>query len=169
MFTLPSPGEHEPAEIYARLVDKLPEFEPLKTWTPLVGFLFRDYPDVQQQRAIIGTCSMPQAQGRVRKLFEWLMEEKLGYFPIFLYTLDHDFWTAATPRQREILMYHEICHAGIALDAFGSPKHHRETGEPIWCIVGHDVEEFTAVVQRYGAYSDDLLAFKNALSMAETD
>jgi hypothetical protein len=33
---------------------------------------------------------------------------------------------------------------------FGHPKFHRDTGEPMWGIRGHDVEEFVGVVARYG-------------------
>lgn len=164
MFTLPSEGEHEPAAIYERLINSAPEFAHLHEWRPDVAFILRDDPESQNQRSIIGTCSMPTVQGRHRRLFTWLMERQIGYEPVFLFTLDKAWWEAASPHMREILMFHEMLHAGIAKDAFGCDKFHRETGVPIWAIVGHDVEEFEAVVRRYGAWDQALVSFQTALN-----
>lgn len=164
MFVLPPDGENEPAAIYKRLIETDAQFEYLRDWEPDVAFLLRVDPEKMNQRAIIGSCSMPQVQGRHRKLFSWLLEKQIGYVPVFLFTLDQAWWEEASPRLREILMFHEMLHAGVSLDAFGHPRFKRETGEPIWALVGHDVEEFTEVVARYGAWDDDLKNFRDALN-----
>lgn len=164
MFVLPNDGEHEPAAIYKRLIETVAQFDQLREWTPDVAFLMRTAPEKVHQRNIIGSCSMPQVQGRHGKLFTWLLEKQIGYVPVFLFTLDAEWWSNASERQREILMFHEMLHAGIALDPFGEPRFKRETGEPVWALVGHDVEEFTEVVARYGAWDDDLKNFRDALN-----
>lgn len=164
MFTLPPEGEHEPAAIYERLITREPNFTHLLEWRPDVAFILRDDPETQNQRAIIGTCSMPTVQGRHRRLFSWLLERQIGYEPVFLFTLDKQWWEQATPHLREILMFHEMLHAGIAKDSYGEDRFHRETGEPMWAIVGHDVEEFEAVVRRYGAWDPALASFRDALN-----
>lgn len=51
------------------------------------------------------------------------------------------------------LIDHEFYHAAQAVDDFGAPRFNRMTGEPIWRITGHDVEEHIGIVRRYGAYS----------------
>lgn len=55
------------------------------------------------------------------------------------------------------------CHAAQATDAFGEPRYNQQTGAPIWEIRGHDVEEFSAVVQRHGCWSPDLVEFARAV------
>jgi hypothetical protein len=39
------------------------------------------------------------------------------------------------------------------LDEFGCPKFNRQTGLPVFGMIGHDVEEFVGIVRRYGAGS----------------
>lgn len=158
MFAVPPDNSESPARFYEKLLT-LREFAHLFEYAPTVAFLMRGYPQIEQGRAVIGTCSMPVVQGRNRKLFAWLLEEKLGFTPVFLFTFDAEWWAAATAQQREILTYHEMCHTAIAVDQFGEQRFNRETGEPVWSIRGHDVEEFNAVVARYGAWSAELEAF----------
>jgi hypothetical protein len=48
------------------------------------------------------------------------------------------------------LVEHELTIALRRRTRRASPKFHRESGEPMWGIRGHDVEEFVGVVARYG-------------------
>ena len=154
-----------PWPIAKRLLKSHPELSTLSDgldagWT--LAFVLR-YGDWNRQgRMTLGTCGMPTVSGSYRDLFEWLLEDRLGYFPTFLITLNEEWWLEAGDRRREILLFHEMLHAGQAVDKFGEPRFHRETGAPIPSIVGHDVEEFTAVVARYGAWKSDLGAFLDA-------
>lgn len=115
-------------------------------------------------RGILGTCSIPTVSGKLRPLFEHMLESWLGYYPDFLITLNADFWDDASDITREALLFHEAKHAGQAKDQFGSPRFHRETGRPITCIVPHDLEEFNAVVSRYGAWKGDVQSFIDAVN-----
>jgi len=56
------------------------------------------------------------------------------------------------PKYREPLMFHEMLHCGENDD--GSP-----------CIIEHDVEEFGAVVQKYGLWKEDLSEFSQQLDL----
>ncbi|MDP3328738.1 putative metallopeptidase [Parvibaculum sp.] len=118
-------------------------------------------------RGILGTCSIPTVSGKLRPLFEHMLEDWIGYFPDFLITLNADFWEEANPITREALLFHEAKHAGHAKDQFGSPRFHRETGRPITCIVPHDLEEFNAVVSRYGAWKGDVQSFLDAVNPSQ--
>lgn len=57
---------------------------------------------------------------------------------------DHCRDSAFTGRQIEALLYHELLHTAV----------HPDTMEPI--LVGHDVEEFRAVIESYGLWDDSL-------------
>jgi len=54
------------------------------------------------------------------------------------------------------------CHAGQQTDEEGCPKFHKD-GSPMFAILQHDVEEFDAVIQRHGAWNDDLVSTARAL------
>jgi hypothetical protein len=88
--------------------------------------------------------------------------------PDFLIVLDRNFWFGATPIQREILCYHELTHCIHKKDVFGDPLYD-ENDRPRWGLRGHDVEEFTSVVRRYGAWNADLESFLSAAQAHATD
>ena len=162
MFVIPADADAHPVRFDNRLLDAA-EHEHLREHEPDVGFLLREKELVNQGRRILGTCHMPQVQGRLGPLFDWMLERTLGYVPVFLFVLDAEWWRQASDREREILMFHEMLHAGIAKDNDGCPRFNRQTGEPSWAIRGHDIEEFNEVVARYGAWSPDVQAFLAAV------
>lgn len=124
-----------------------------------IDFLFKHKPKVKHTRVIVGTAHMPHVNGDLSPLFDWMLANLLGREPTFLITLDFGYWSQATDRQREILVYHELCHCVQAVDGFGAPKFSRITGLPIFGISPHDVEEFDAVIRKYGAHDIGLQQF----------
>lgn len=80
----------------------------------------------------------------------WLFQHWFGRTPDFIITIDAGFANEADDWTFCALIEHELCHAGQAVDPFGEPRFDRE-GAPIFTIVGHDVEQFHDVVERYGA------------------
>jgi hypothetical protein len=64
------------------------------------------------------------------------------------------------------LIEHELYHIGHMKDAFGQPAFTRD-GLPKIGMRGHDVEEFTGVVRRYGASEDVAKMVKAAQSTPE--
>ena len=156
-YVKPDPDSH-PADIAARLLE-LEEFAHLVEGEASIDWLLRTAPKVKAGREILGTCYLPSVQGDLKDLFEWMLAMLLGRMPDFLVVLDQDYWLKVDDRLREILVYHEMLHMGHAVDRYGAPRYNKETGMPVFCIVGHDVEEFTATVRRYGAYSEDIRRF----------
>lgn len=124
-----------------------------------IDFLFRHKPKVKHTRTILGTAYMPSVNGDLSPLFDWMLARLLGREPTFLITLDFSYWRDATARQREILVYHELLHCAQAVDAYGAPKFSRTTGWPVYAIAPHDVEEFDAVIRKYGAHDIGLQQF----------
>jgi hypothetical protein len=64
-------------------------------------------------------------------------------------------WVAASADARAALVDHELCHFDVIED---------DDGEPQLRLRGHDVEEFTAVVERHGAWREDVVRFMGACS-----
>jgi len=157
-FTIPArPG---PAEIADRLL-RLPEFEHLRAGEARVVYLMRVDPVIKAGRQVLGTCYLPTVQGSLKPLFDWLLADRFGNDPPidFLIVLDTEYWQPASELKGEILVYHELMHCGQAVDKHGADRFDPVTGQPIWCIRGHDVEEFVAVVERYGQHNDDIRRF----------
>lgn len=162
MFSIPADDKNGPKELYRALVARCREFQHLRDGEPRVAFMLRHFEKIKAGRVVLGTCYMPSVQGELKPMFEWMLSRLLGSLPDFLIVLDADYWEAADDREREILIFHELMHCGQALDKYGAPKFNKDTGDPVWTINGHDVEEFTATVRRYGAYDHTIKAFIDA-------
>lgn len=67
----------------------------------------------------------------------------------FLIEIAHDCWEAMEPDQRRALVDHELCHCVVNLD--------ETTAEVIGLgIRGHDVEEFSCIIDRHGLWGSGL-------------
>ena len=64
-------------------------------------------------------------------------------------------WDAITEEQRIALIDHEFCHVETGEDGDGNVA---------YSMVGHDLEEFRAVVKRHGDWSADITLFNEAQS-----
>ena len=158
-YQLPDPDNH-PGAVALELL-KLPEFGHLRDGEAKIEWLMRKFEKIKAGRRVLGTCYMPMVQGELRDMFEWLLYDLFKILPDFLIVIDNEYWQEAGARDREILVYHELMHCGQKVDQYGEPKFTRE-GLPCWAILGHDVEEFVAVVRRYGAHSGDIQRFIEA-------
>jgi hypothetical protein len=155
-YVLPDEDNH-PATIAKELL-KLPEFEHLIQGEANIRWLLRTTTKIKDGREILGTCYLPTVQGELKDMFEWLLHDLFGEMPDFLIVLDFNYWGMADARQREILVFHELMHAGQKVDQYGAPRF-TQMGSPVWCIKPHSVEEFTEVVARYGAHNKDIKEF----------
>lgn len=151
------------AWIASNLIGELKEFEHLKDGEAVIAFLLDSVPQVRHGKSILGTAHMPDVQGRLRDVFRWSIEQTLGYSPDFIITLDQEYWDGADERMREILVFHELSHCVQKVDRDGEARFD-EDGGPVWGLVSHDVEEFSATVRRYGAYSPEIREFIEAAS-----
>jgi hypothetical protein len=162
----PEEGDDSPWPIFRRVLEyseldlQAGLFDLGVTW----AFVMREDPNdwLRGGKRILGTAQMPAVTGALSGLFDQLLEDTLGYLPDFLIVLNSTYWADASDREREILIFHEAKHCGQAFDAFGMPKFSKQTGRPILGMVAHDVEEFSDVVARYGAWKSDLRDFFDA-------
>ena len=155
-----------PVAIRDRLLRECPEFAHLAEGEARIAFLLASVEVIKAGKQILGAAHLPTVQGQLKGVFAWTLEQALGFMPDFLITLDLTFWEEADARHREILVYHELCHCIQKADRDGEPRFD-EDDRPVWGIVGHDVEEFSATVRRYGAYSEDIREFIAAASGGE--
>jgi len=158
-YRLPDPATH-PA-IIAERVMRMPEHQHLIDNDIEIDWLMRTREKIKGGRQVLGSVHEPACQGEFKDLFQWMLERLLGRLPRFLVILDDEYWKAATPKAREILVFHELAHVRQKVDRYGAPRFDKD-GLPVYGLHGHDVEEFTSVVARYGAYNDELARFIDA-------
>lgn len=68
-------------------------------------------------------------------------------------------WQKLKLRQRVALVDHELCHFGVE---------ETESGDTRYVMLHHDVEEFGAIVMRWGVWLPDLVRFHKVM-VAQTD
>jgi hypothetical protein len=108
--------------------------------------LWTNVPYERQQRSVAATCEIPRPpQGASRwhrSRWEQQIVQWFGVIPDFIITM---YAPAVAKYDRASFMAtseHELYHASIA--------RYTQAGTPIWGIKGHDVEEHTGVMRRYG-------------------
>ena len=158
-YSLPAPDNH-PGDIAARVM-RMPEHQHLVDNEIEIDWLMRNIEKISGGRMVLGSVHEPTCQGQMAPVFEWMLERLLGKLPRFLVILDSAYWEQADDHAREILIFHELCHIRQKLDRYGAPRFDKD-GLPVYGLHGHDVEEFTSVVARYGAHNPDLQQFIKA-------
>lgn len=118
-----------------------------------LGVLWTTAENIKSGRRIVGQAEMPERGGGGAWSKARAAQQRRTWFgqdPTFLITLDAFYCDGADDAQFAALVDHELCHCAPKLDDFGSPKFNQQTGEPMFTIRGHDVEEFVSVVSRFG-------------------
>lgn len=72
----------------------------------------------------------------------------------FVVELSEEIWQGLRPKQKRALIDHELSHMEIGFD--------EETGAVKLKIVGHDVTEFSAILERHGLWTEPLEDFVRA-------
>jgi Putative phage metallopeptidase len=121
-----------------------------------IGVVWTSVTQVRQMKRVVGTVELPKAHPALSKwakarheflIRQWFGPEELD----FLMTLDANYWAAASDLGCCALVEHELYHCGQKRDKFGLPDFNRRTLRPKFAIKGHDAEEHTGIVRRYGA------------------
>jgi len=131
-----------------------------------IGWCWTNVPAKRHGRIFLGQCEMPQETaatwGKARG--ECQLRDWYGVIPDALITIYAPRWMLMTDRQAMALIEHELSHAGHAKDEWGQPRFDRKTGQPIYAMRAHDVEEFVGVVERYGATSPALATMAESIA-----
>ncbi|WP_029570144.1 putative metallopeptidase [Pantoea ananatis] len=117
-----------------------------------IGFLWATSAFIKKGRTVLGQAEevMMRAGGWQKARVEQQLYEWFGRKPDFIITLAADFCMNCSDLEFCALVEHELYHIAQKTDEFGAPEFTRD-GQPKLCMRGHDVEEFTGVVRRYGA------------------
>lgn len=150
-------GDAHPAILFQELIE-LDEHKHFLDEEIPVEFLYRVAPKVKAGRRVLGECMLPTVQGNLKSLFEQLLAQWLGRMPHFLIVLDQEFWMAADDITRRALLEHEMAHVKQEVTKDGELRFDRD-GNPVFGIVGHDLEEFNYIVRKYGRWKNDIAAF----------
>lgn len=82
----------------------------------------------------------------------------------FVILLNKEVWETKDfgESRKKALLDHELMHIAEAVDKEGEPKFD-DKGRKLFRMRGHDIEEFTAIVERHGCYKKDLERFAEGL------
>lgn len=120
-----------------------------------IGFLWTNVANKRRGRRVAGEAEMPERYKGMRAgtwtvaALEYQLTKWFGAVPTFKIVFDAELWYQSDDVGRLALLEHELYHCGQAVDEFGLPKFSK-SGLPKFRIRGHDIEEFTSVVRRYG-------------------
>lgn len=118
-----------------------------------IGALWANVPNVSRGNRVVGTAEIPRPPVTGGKWGVARWEAQLnGWFgsaPDFVLTFDAGVLAQLDDVTFCSVVEHELCHCAQAVDEFGEPKFH-QNGKPWFGILGHDVEEFVEIVERYG-------------------
>lgn len=113
------------------------------------GFTKQGRTVIGQAEQVAFRCSAWQKGRQEQQMRAWF-----GEVPAYLITLDARYCNTCTDVEFCALVEHELYHLAHKPDPFGAPSFTKD-GDPKIEIRGHDVEEFTGVVRRYGVGSPD--------------
>lgn len=121
--------------------------ELIKTVHPLlrecrIGFVYRDEAGTSGGKTVLAKT------GKVPDKLKPLLQDELD----ILIVIAEDQWTMLESEQRRALIDHELCHIAI--------------GPSGWTTRAHDIEEFGAIIQRYGLWNGDLFGLHTTLAKA---
>ena len=136
-----------------------------------IGALWTNVAYGRNGRRIVGMAEFgtPPGMGKWRMArAEQQITQWFGSIPDFLLTFDADYASSVDHTTLCALIEHELYHCGQERDEFGMPKFKKNSGLPVFCMRGHDVEEFVGVVRRYGADAAGVRAMIEAAAEAPT-
>lgn len=121
---------------------------------------FTDTPIIKQNRYVLGCVTMPDMKSKTDKLlWEFFEEACFTTEPSFYIIVDESSWREADEQWRLALIYHELCHIQQKTTLkTGVPQFDKKTGLPVIRMVGHEVEEFLAVYERFGDWNGSATA-----------
>lgn len=133
-----------------------------------LGVLWTNAINQRQQRLVLATAEIPVAMGGgwKRSRHDYQLRQWFDIEPHFLLTFSAPDCARLDDRAFCALVEHELYHCAQAQDQFGGPRFNQQTGEPIFTMRGHDIEEFTGVVARYGTTSPDVRRLVDAANRA---
>lgn len=112
-----------------RMIASLPEFESIREGDVAIAFLASDVEKKKDGRLVFGDCTKVN-----KSRYDWCCA-----FDFFI-TIYEPNIVDFNDTQLEALLFHELLHVGVNNDGI----------EPSFFVVPHDIEDFYAVMNKYG-------------------
>lgn len=113
-----------------------------------IAYIFRDEaPNSSRGELVFGQAISVDSRN-------WLLHRK-----DVIIQIAEDLWESLDQKYRELLLDHELYHVGVELDQDGTVVMDENSGRPKVYIVHHDIEEFEAIIKRYGTTYDEFRAW----------
>lgn len=114
-----------------------------------IGYLFRTPVLMDKGREVVAKISKfpPKFLPLFKKLYDTEDENMDTREYVYLIEVSHEIWVDLSEAERYAVMDHELCHCDVEEQKDGSMK---------YSLVGHDYEEFDAVIKRHGIYTGEL-------------
>lgn len=118
-----------------------------------IGYLWAAPEAKDKNRQIIGLAQLVRQPQKKWSSLRSYHQVRDWFGPIdFLITLSAPYCLeTATDAEFLALLDHELMHCRQDENDWGGPRFNQDTGEPVWRVVGHDVEQFVGVTARWGA------------------
>lgn len=120
-----------------------------------IDYLFVDPPPESRGQVKWGKCEVITGL----KAYLAAEEDDGTQTPFFVVSIADKVWQVLNDAQREALVDHELCHAGVNVG---------EHGELKLSIIPHDVEEFAVIVERHGLWESEIKRLVDAALGRET-
>jgi hypothetical protein len=120
-----------------------------------IAYLFKNKKITKGGKEVLATAEKCSAKTKALVAYEQTPGVDAGNPFDFCIVVSYAAWTLLSEKQKSALIDHELSHCQVD---------ETDEGEITYSIVRHDVEEFTNVARRWGAYSHDLTLFKSAIN-----
>jgi len=115
-----------------------------------IAYLYTNKPMARRGKIAIATAEKCSPKAKALTLYNHPDDEPFD----FVVTVSYGAWNRLTDKQKLAVLDHELTHCFVE---------ENEEGEVLHKILGHDFEDFHAILSRHGLYLEDLQAIKNAL------
>src|SRR5579872_1256574 len=144
---------HEAAQLGMLLLNKIDAHAELLE--AKVAYVFRDAEVTDGGKVVAASAHLAQFHFKYWARFvRWSISQMVGFEPDFIMLIDRNMWDGYDERQKLALVDHELCHMRQKRTAEGDPMFNQQTGEPLWMIAAHDIEEFNDVIERHGLWNE---------------
>lgn len=136
--------------IAERLINKHEQFRPLRDIR--IEYVFRSEAQRTNGKIILGKARKITGMNALMATPDLFGDPDATseFATFFALEIGLDTWDLMNFRQREALVFHELCHFAVDVD---------DEGNAVLWIRPHDVEAFAAEVQQYGPWKMDLYQF----------
>ena len=117
------------AEIGQELIESEPALEHILNSNTSIVYLSSEHKKKNGEKIVYGQCE------KVAEKYKW------GIPADFTITIFEPNIEGFTEEQLRILIFHELLHVGIT---------YNDDGEEKYSIIGHDLEDFKLIIDRYG-------------------